>query len=152
MSGTDQRGQHRFPAHAPASGRADIAYEDLIEAGYLTAEVLDLRRADLAEHGRCSRRHAPPSCAVVSDGPGPGPCCFVPARGPGAGTGSPEIPAQDYCKSGPVEPVKAVADQAELNGRPTPLAPGRQLGASGTTVSLAYADRSTRKAILQFTL
>jgi hypothetical protein len=40
---------------------------------------------------------------------------------------------------------------AELNGRPAPLAPG-QPGASGTTVSVVYADRSTIKAILQFTL
>jgi hypothetical protein len=85
-------------------------------------------------------------------GPAQAPAASSQPAAPAQGTGSPEIPAQDYCKFGPVETVKAVADQAELNGRPTPLAPGRQLGASGTTVSLAYADRSTRKAILQFTL
>jgi len=46
---TDQRG-HRAPAYAPVTRRRNTAYEELIEAEFLAAELLDLRRPDLVEH------------------------------------------------------------------------------------------------------
>jgi hypothetical protein len=46
---TDGTGR-RSPAPAPATRRAVRAYEELVEAEYLVAEQLDLRRPDLVEH------------------------------------------------------------------------------------------------------
>jgi hypothetical protein len=45
----DGRGR-RSPARAPATRGQARAYEELIEAEYLAAEQLDLRRPDLAVH------------------------------------------------------------------------------------------------------
>jgi len=76
---TDQTG-YRFPAYAPVTRRSDTAYEELIEAEFLAAELLDLRQPELVEHrpGWCESiratlrwawRHAgPPPLAVPSVG------------------------------------------------------------------------------------
>lgn len=42
-------GVHRL-TRSPATKRARVAYEELIEAEYLAAETLELRRPDIAEH------------------------------------------------------------------------------------------------------
>lgn len=67
----------RFVAYSPVTGRAAMAYEELIEAEYLAAELLDVRRPDLLEHrpGWCEairatlrwawRRNGPPPLAVA---------------------------------------------------------------------------------------
>lgn len=61
---------------SPATRRARVAYEELIEAEYLAAEMLEQRRPDIAEHepGWCEgvratlrwawRRSGPPPVAV----------------------------------------------------------------------------------------
>ena len=77
----------RIPARSPATNRSATAYEELIEAEYLAAELLDVRRPDLLVHrpGWCEaarrglarptapRRGAPrpPERGVVLDGEAP---------------------------------------------------------------------------------
>jgi hypothetical protein len=58
---TDQTG-YRFPAYAPVTRRSDTAYEELIEAEFLAAELLDLRQPELVEHrpGWCESGKAAP--------------------------------------------------------------------------------------------
>lgn len=63
----------REPALAPASRRRVRAYEELIEAEFLVAEQLDVRRPDLVEHqpGWCEGIRATLRWAWRRDGPPP---------------------------------------------------------------------------------
>ena len=72
----------RGPAYAPVSGRRDSAYEELIEAEYLAAEQLDLRRPDLVEHrpGWCEAIRATLRWAWRHAGPPPLPLPARPAQ------------------------------------------------------------------------
>ncbi len=68
----DQTGR-RAPAPAPATRRRARAYEELIEAEYLAAEQLDVRRPDLVEHrpGWCAGIRATLRWAWRAEGPRP---------------------------------------------------------------------------------
>jgi hypothetical protein len=68
----DQTGQ-RAPAPAPVTRRATSAYEELIEAEFVAAERLDLRRPDLVEHrpGWCEAIRATLRWAWRHEGPPP---------------------------------------------------------------------------------
>jgi len=62
-----------FPAHSPVGRRTATAYEELIEAEYLAAELLDVRRPNLAVHrpGWCEAIRATLRWAWRHDGPPP---------------------------------------------------------------------------------
>lgn len=68
----DQMGR-RSPAPAPATRRQVRAIEELIEAEYLAAEQLDVRRPDLVEHqpGWCEGIRATLRWAWRREGPQP---------------------------------------------------------------------------------
>jgi hypothetical protein len=63
----------RFVAYSPVTGRSTTAYEELIEAEYLAAELLDVRRPDLLEHrpGWCEAIRATLRWAWRRSGPPP---------------------------------------------------------------------------------
>ncbi len=63
----------RVPARSPATNRSATAYEELIEAEYLAAELLDVRRPDLVEHrpGWCEAVRATLRWAWRRNGPPP---------------------------------------------------------------------------------
>jgi len=63
----------RSPAYSPATNRTTTAYEELIEAEYLAAELLDVRRPDLVEHrpGWCDAVRATLRWAWRRSGPPP---------------------------------------------------------------------------------
>ena len=60
-------------ARSPVSSRTELAYEELIEAEYLTAELLDVRRPDLVESrpGWCEAVRATLRWAWRRSGPAP---------------------------------------------------------------------------------
>ncbi|WP_219418625.1 hypothetical protein [Pseudonocardia nigra] len=63
----------RFPAYSPVTDRTTTAYEELIEAEYQAAELLDVRRPDLLEHrpGWCEAIRATLRWAWRRNGPPP---------------------------------------------------------------------------------
>lgn len=65
-------GPDRLP-RSPATRRARVAYEELIEAEYLAAETLEQRRPDIAEHepGWCDGVRATLRWAWRRSGPAP---------------------------------------------------------------------------------
>lgn len=65
-------GAHRL-ARSPATKRARVAYEELIEAEYLAAETLEQRRPDIVEHepGWCEGVRATLRWAWRRSGPPP---------------------------------------------------------------------------------
>ena len=65
-------GPHRL-TRSPATKRARVAYEELIEAEYLAAETLEQRRPDIVEHepGWCEGVRATLRWAWRRSGPGP---------------------------------------------------------------------------------
>ncbi|WP_219419976.1 hypothetical protein [Pseudonocardia nigra] len=67
------RNGRRFLAYSPVTNRTVTAYEELIEAEYLAAELLDVRRPDLLEHrpGWCEAIRATLRWAWRRSGPPP---------------------------------------------------------------------------------
>jgi hypothetical protein len=65
-------GAHRL-TRSPATNRARVAYEELIEAEYLAAEMLEQRRPDIVEHepGWCEGVRATLRWAWRRSGPRP---------------------------------------------------------------------------------
>ncbi len=63
----------RIPARSPATNRSATAYEELIEAEYLAAELLDVRRPNLLVHrpGWCEAVRATLRWAWRRNGPPP---------------------------------------------------------------------------------
>jgi len=63
----------RYPAFSPVTDRSVRAYEELIEAEFLAAESLDLRRPDLVESrpGWCEAVRSTLGWAWRHDGPAP---------------------------------------------------------------------------------
>ncbi|MGH3614189.1 MAG: hypothetical protein ACRDRK_16660 [Pseudonocardia sp.] len=63
----------RFPAYSPASGKTATAYEELIEAEYLAAELLDVRqpRPATSRPGWCEGVRATLRWAWRRNGPSP---------------------------------------------------------------------------------
>ena len=64
---------HAFPARSPVTGSTALAYEERIEAEYLAAEQLDVRRPDLAASrpGWCEGIRATLRWAWRHSGPAP---------------------------------------------------------------------------------
>ena len=63
----------RYPAYSPATGKTATAYEELIEAEYLAAELLDVRQPELAASrpGWCEGIRATLRWAWRRNGPPP---------------------------------------------------------------------------------
>jgi len=78
------RNGRRFLAYSPVTNRTATAYEELIEAEYLAAELLDVRRPDLltARPGWCEAIRATLRWAWRRTGPPP---LVVPAQARTAG-------------------------------------------------------------------
>jgi hypothetical protein len=89
----DQMGR-RYPSYAPASGHNRLAYEELIEAEYQAAELLDVRQPELLVRrpGWCEAIRATLRWAWRREGPPPLPLpvgVSVPAAASGGSHGPP---------------------------------------------------------------